>query len=70
MTFTVATQLGISTTFTFRTFLFGFRYWDNGGWELVKGEEIFYVNPLDGEVFANIVNMSTGFHVRKKFLLI
>lgn len=41
--------------------LFGFRYWDNGSWDLVKGEEIFSINPLDGEVFANIVNMSTGF---------
>lgn len=30
---------------------------------MVPTKEIFNVNPLDGEVFANIVNISSGFDV-------
>lgn len=30
---------------------------------LAKVNETLYVHPLDGEVFANVVNMSTGIDV-------
>ncbi|KAG5898767.1 hypothetical protein JTB14_010977 [Gonioctena quinquepunctata] len=36
-------------------------YWDRGSWDLVPEEETFYVNPLDGEVFANVVNLSSPY---------
>lgn len=38
-------------------------YWKENKWHLVEGNETFFVNPLDGEVFANVINMSTGFSV-------
>lgn len=38
-------------------------YWDEGNWNFVEGNETFYVNPLDGEVFANVMNISSGFDV-------
>ncbi|RZC34463.1 pickpocket protein 11-like [Asbolus verrucosus] len=38
-------------------------YWDEGKWNLIEGEDIFSVNPLDGEVFANVMNMATGFDI-------
>ncbi|XP_044729277.1 sodium channel protein Nach-like [Chrysoperla carnea] len=38
-------------------------YWASGKWNQLYGNNTFYVHPLDGEVFANIVNMSTGFYM-------
>lgn len=42
---------------------FFFSYWNNNRWNLLQANQTFFVHPLDGEVFANVVNMSTGFHV-------
>ncbi|KAK9730277.1 Amiloride-sensitive sodium channel [Popillia japonica] len=38
-------------------------YWRENNWKLVDKSPEFFINPLDGEVFANVVNMSTGFLV-------
>lgn len=40
-----------------------FRYWKNGTWKLIEQNSIVYVSPMDGEVFAGLINMSTGFQV-------
>ncbi|KAL3268373.1 hypothetical protein HHI36_007489 [Cryptolaemus montrouzieri] len=36
-------------------------YWKKGQWKLVQENETLNVNPLDGEVFANVMNISSGF---------
>lgn len=36
----------------------------------MPGNETFFVHPLDGEVFANLVNMSTGFQVSTIYELV
>lgn len=36
----------------------------------LQDDEIFYVNPLDGDVFVSLMNMSNGVYVRHNFFLI
>ncbi|XP_060528333.1 sodium channel protein Nach-like [Cylas formicarius] len=38
-------------------------YWRQNLWTRLPVQEILEVNPLDGDVFTDIINMSTGFHV-------
>lgn len=60
----IVSEMGICYSFNSQLAVYNSpRYWDNNQWDLVTGNETFFVNPLDGEVFANVVNMSTGFNV-------
>lgn len=43
-----------------------YRFWKSNEWKIRSPKEVFNVNPLDGEVFANIVNISSGFDVLMK----
>nr|XP_023029075.1 sodium channel protein Nach-like [Leptinotarsa decemlineata] len=39
------------------------KYWDSGSWKLVSQAELFFISPLDGEVFVNVVNISSAYQV-------
>ncbi|EFA12114.2 Pickpocket protein 11-like Protein [Tribolium castaneum] len=60
----IVSEMGICYSFNSKLAIYNSPdYWDEGNWDLVEGNETFYVNPLDGEVFANVMNMSTGFDI-------
>ncbi|XP_044264094.1 acid-sensing ion channel 5-like [Tribolium madens] len=60
----IVSEMGICYSFNSKLAIYNSPdYWDEGNWDLIEGNETFYVNPLDGEVFANVMNMSTGFDV-------
>lgn len=42
-----------------------FRYWKSESWELKEEEETLRVNPLDGDVYVNFVNINSGYDVSK-----
>lgn len=39
------------------------RYWKNNEWNLIKDNEKVLVHPLDGEIYAQIINLSTSYDV-------
>lgn len=39
------------------------RYWKNNRWDYVKGNDTARVHPLDGEVYAQIINLSCSYDV-------
>ncbi|CAG9829278.1 unnamed protein product [Diabrotica balteata] len=47
-----------------------YEYWSNGSWKLLPEKDIFYINPLDGEVFANVINITSGYQVYFSIYLI
>ncbi|KAJ3643261.1 hypothetical protein Zmor_025985 [Zophobas morio] len=60
----IVSEMGICYSFNSKLAIYNSPdYWDEDRWDLVEGNETFYVNPLDGEVFANVMNMSTGFDI-------
>lgn len=40
-----------------------YEYRNNVSWKLLPETEIFYINPLEGEVFVNMINVSSGYKV-------
>lgn len=40
-----------------------YEYWSSNDWELLDHEERVTVHPLDGEIYAQIINLSTGYDV-------
>ncbi|KAJ8977937.1 hypothetical protein NQ317_017405 [Molorchus minor] len=58
------TEMGICYSFNSHLAVYNsFDYWSRTEWKLLPENESLSVNPLDGEVFANVVNMSSGFQV-------
>ncbi|KAF5278353.1 hypothetical protein FQA39_LY05842 [Lamprigera yunnana] len=58
------TEMGICYSFNSNLALYNSpEYWKSNSWIVSKGRPTFYIHPLDGEVFANVVNMSTGFYI-------
>ncbi|XP_017786457.1 PREDICTED: pickpocket protein 28-like [Nicrophorus vespilloides] len=58
------TEMGICYSFNSQLAKYNAaNYWEKNLWIVYPENETFYVNPLDGEVFANVVNMSTGFKI-------
>ncbi|GJQ80381.1 hypothetical protein Trydic_g12243 [Trypoxylus dichotomus] len=58
------TEVGICYSFNSQLAVYNSPdYWKENKWELLEKSREFSNNPLDGEVFANVVNMSTGFLV-------
>lgn len=39
------------------------RYWYNNRWNLIKMNETISVHPLDGEIYAQIINLSCAYDV-------
>ncbi|KAJ8920055.1 hypothetical protein NQ315_011709 [Exocentrus adspersus] len=59
------TEMGICYSFNSHLAAYNsFEYWKKGSWNLLPQNETFSLNPLDGEVFANVVNISSGFQVQ------
>lgn len=40
-----------------------FRYWKDNRWDLVPFDETVTVNPLDGEIYAQLINLSYAYEV-------
>lgn len=60
----IISEMGICYSFNSKLAVYSSpQYWEQNRRDLVEGNETFFVHPLDGEVFANLVNMSTGFEV-------
>ncbi|KAJ8945117.1 hypothetical protein NQ318_001582 [Aromia moschata] len=58
------TEMGICYSFNSHLAVYNsFDYWNKGYWKLLPETETLSVNPLDGEVLATVVNISTGFQV-------
>lgn len=58
------TEMGICYSFNAHLAIYNSpEYWKRGKWDLLKENDTFYVNPLDGEIFTNLMNMETGFQV-------
>lgn len=59
------TEMGMCYSFNSQLAVYNSpEYRSNASWELLEEDEIFYVNPLDGDVFVSLKNMSTGVYVR------
>lgn len=51
--------------------LFNFRYRAENRWDIVKTyNNTFFVHPLDGEVFAQVINLSNKYDVSVYFYYI
>lgn len=60
------TEMGICYTFNSQLAVYNSpEYWKNDSWNLLPEEQIFYVNPLDGDVFVSLMNMYTGVNVNQ-----
>lgn len=58
------TEMGVCYSFNSQLAVYNSpEYRKNSSWNLLPEEEIFYVNPLDGDVFISLMNMSSGAHV-------
>ncbi|KAF2894805.1 hypothetical protein ILUMI_11368 [Ignelater luminosus] len=58
------TEMGICYTYNSNLAVYNSPdYWESNSWEVLPENRTFYVHPLDGEIFANVANMSTGFDV-------
>lgn len=58
------TEMGICYSFNSQLAVYNSpEYRKNESWNLLQEEEIFYVNPLDGDVFISLMNMSNGVNV-------
>lgn len=40
-----------------------YRYWKNNRWDYVKPNDTVTVHPLDGEIYAQIINLSCAYDV-------
>lgn len=61
------TEMGICYSFNSQLAVYSSpEYINSGSWKLLEEQEIFYVNPLDGDVFVSLMNMSNGVHVSTK----
>lgn len=41
----------------------GHRYWQNNRWDHIKTNNTVTVHPLDGEIYAQIINLSCAYEV-------
>uniref|UniRef100_A0A6P7FJR7 Sodium channel protein Nach-like isoform X1 n=1 Tax=Diabrotica virgifera virgifera TaxID=50390 RepID=A0A6P7FJR7_DIAVI len=58
------TEMGICYTVNSHIAIYNsYEYWSNGSWKLLPEKDIFYINPLDGEVFANVINITSGYQI-------
>lgn len=39
------------------------RYWQNNRWDFIKTNDTITVHPLDGEIYAQIINLSCAYVV-------
>lgn len=68
---TTITEMGICYSFNSQLAVYNSpEYRNNGSWKLLEEQEIFYVNPLDGDVFVSLMNMSNGVRVKTKLIFI
>ncbi|KAK9890626.1 hypothetical protein WA026_011987 [Henosepilachna vigintioctopunctata] len=60
----VVSEMGICYCFNSHLAIYNSAgYWKSGKWNLLEANETLFVNPLDGEVFANVMNISSGFDI-------
>ncbi|XP_044755167.1 pickpocket protein 11-like [Coccinella septempunctata] len=60
----IVTEMGLCYCFNSQLAVYSSeRYWKSGNWNLFPPNETLYVNPLDGEVFANVMNISSAFDI-------
>lgn len=60
------TEMGICYSFNSQLAVYNSpEYQRTKSWRLVEGTETLEVNPLDGDIFVSIVNMSCGYDVRE-----
>ncbi|CAH1966766.1 unnamed protein product [Acanthoscelides obtectus] len=61
------TEMGLCYSFNSELAAYSsLEYIQSGKRSLMPGNEIFSVNPLDGEVYANLVNISSGYKVLRE----
>ncbi|XP_045475018.1 sodium channel protein Nach-like [Harmonia axyridis] len=60
----IVSEIGICYCFNSQLAVYNSaRYWSSGQWTIYPLNDTLYVNPLDGEVFANVMNISSGFDI-------
>lgn len=58
------TEMGICYSFNSQLAVYNSpEYRGHASWKLIKQEEPLAVNPLDGDIFVNVVNISSGYNV-------
>lgn len=58
------TELGICYTFNSKIASYNsYNYWSKNNWNELKTNETVVVHPLDGEIYAQIINLSTSYEV-------
>lgn len=40
-----------------------FRYWQKNRWDIIKANDTISAHPLDGEIYAQIINLSCSYSV-------
>lgn len=59
------TEMGVCYSFNSQLAVYNSpEYRKSGSWNLLQEDELFFVNPLDGDVFISLMNMSNGVYVR------
>lgn len=58
------TELGICYAVNSKVAIYNsYEYWKNNSWDLAAASSIVVVHPLDGEIYAQMINLSTSFEV-------
>lgn len=64
------TEMGVCYSFNSQLAVYNSpEYRNEGTWKLLEGRETLEVNPLDGDIFVSIVNMSCGYDVSTPILI-